>query len=200
MVVAVRMPDEIDKQAWRAVIRAHRTELPESVHAAEAAALAATAARLGPAEWICAYVPVRGEPGSMAMLEALRSAGSRVLLPVTGEPGPLYWGEYTGAETLRPARYGLLEPAGPLLAPEAVAQAAAVLVPALAVDRRGVRLGRGAGYYDRTLGLADPAARLIVVVRDAEVVERLPEEPHDIRMGWALTPDGGLRQLGVAPS
>ncbi|WP_459548038.1 5-formyltetrahydrofolate cyclo-ligase [Nocardia sp. X0981] len=200
MVVAVRMPDEIDKQAWRAVIRARRAELPESARAAEAAALAAAAAGLGPAEWICAYVPVRGEPGSVTMLDALRSAGSRVLLPVTGEPGPLYWGEYTGAEALRPARYGLLEPAGPPLAPEAVAQAEAVLVPALAVDRRGVRLGRGAGYYDRTLGLADPVARLIVVVRDDEVVERLPEEPHDIRMGWALTPGGGLRRLGEAPS
>lgn len=200
MVVAVRMPDEIDKQAWRAVIRAHRAELPESAHAAEASALTAAAARLGPAEWICAYVPVRGEPGSVAMLDALRAAGSRVLLPVTGEPGPLYWGEYTGAATLRTARYGLLEPAGPPLAPETVGQAEAVLVPALAVDQRGVRLGRGAGYYDRTLGLADPAARLIVVVRDEEVVEWLPEEPHDIRMGWALTPGGGLRPLGEAPS
>ncbi|MEU1984098.1 5-formyltetrahydrofolate cyclo-ligase [Nocardia sp. NPDC019395] len=199
MVVAVRVPEEIDKQAWRAVIRGRRVQVPESVRAAEAAALADAAGRLGPAEWVCAYVPVRGEPGSVAIAEALRAAGSRVLLPVTREPGPLYWGEYTGADTLRPARYGLLEPAGAVLAPETVASAQLILVPALAVDRRGVRLGQGAGYYDRTLGLADPTARLMVVVRDDEVVEWLPEEPHDIRMQWVLTPGSGAKPLDMAP-
>lgn len=192
------MPEEIDKQAWRAVIRARRLRVPESVRAAEAAALATAAGRLATAEWVCAYVPVRGEPGSVAIAEALRAAGSRVLLPVTRETGPLYWGEYTGADTLRPARYGLLEPEGPVLPPEAVAVAELILVPALAVDRRGVRLGQGAGYYDRTLGLADPAARPMVVVRDDEVVEHLPEEPHDIRTPWALTPGGGPVRLDSA--
>ena len=64
-----------------------------------------------------------------------------------------------------------------------IARAELILVPALAVDRRGVRLGRGAGYYDRTLLAADPAARLVVVVRDEEVVERLPEEAHDVLSG-----------------
>ncbi|WP_307846232.1 5-formyltetrahydrofolate cyclo-ligase, partial [Rhodococcus sp. CX] len=67
--------------------------------------------------------------------------------------------------------------------------------PALAVDRRGVRLGRGAGFYDRTLHLADPSARLIAVVRDEELVDELPEDPHDIRMTHALTPSGGLTAL-----
>lgn len=185
------MPEEIDKQAWRATIRARRLRVPDSVRAAEANALAVAAGQLGTAEWVCAYVPVRGEPGSVAIADALRAAGSRVLLPVTREPGPLYWGEYTGVRALRPARYGLLEPEGPTLSPEAVVAAELILVPALAVDRRGVRLGQGAGYYDRTLGLADPAAKFMVVVRDDEVVDHLPEEPHDIRMPWALTPATG---------
>ncbi|MGV9635022.1 5-formyltetrahydrofolate cyclo-ligase [Nocardia rhamnosiphila] len=197
MVVAVPLPDERDKQAWRAEIRARRARLPELVRATEAAALAGAAADLGPAEWVCAYVPMRAEPGSPALPEALRAAGCRVLLPVTGAPGPLRWGEFTGAGSLRPGRYGLMEPAGPVLPPETVARAEVLLIPALAVDRRGVRLGQGAGYYDRTLGMADPTARRTVVVRDDEVVERLPEEPHDIRMTWVLTPGGGLRRLDV---
>ncbi|NKY55745.1 5-formyltetrahydrofolate cyclo-ligase [Nocardia flavorosea] len=191
------MPEEIDKQAWRATIRARRLQVLDSVRATESAALAAAAGRLGDTGWVCAYVPVRGEPGSVAIAEALRVAGSRVLLPVTREAGPLYWGEYTGADALRPARYGLLEPQGPVLPPEAVATAGLILVPALAVDRRGVRLGQGAGYYDRTLGLADPAARLMVVVRDDEVVEHLPEEPHDIRIPWSLTPTAGPTRLNT---
>ena len=71
-----------------------------------------------------------------------------------------------------------------------------ILVPALAVDRTGVRLGRGAGFYDRSLPLADPAARLVAVVRDDELVDHLPAEPHDVRMTHALTPRDGLVALG----
>ena len=70
-----------------------------------------------------------------------------------------------------------------------------VLVPALAVDRHGVRLGRGAGFYDRSLGFRDPAARLIAVVRDEELVDELPVEAHDIAMTHALTPGHGLVSL-----
>ena len=74
------------------------------------------------------------------------------------------------------AQFGLREPPEPWLPAEAVADATVVFVPALAVDRAGVRLGRGAGFYDRTLPLADPAARLIAVVRDDELVDGIPAE------------------------
>ncbi|MGW4356722.1 5-formyltetrahydrofolate cyclo-ligase, partial [Nocardia sp. NPDC004582] len=144
--------------------------------------------------WVCAYVPVGAEPGSLALLDALRAAGARVLLPVTGEPGPLTWAEYTGPGGLRRGRFGLREPDGDPVT-DGISAASTILVPALAVDRRGVRLGRGAGYYDRSLNAARADARLIAVVRDDELVDRLPEEPHDHRMGWALTPFGGLHRL-----
>ncbi len=171
------------------------------MQAEETTALTATLARL-PLEtageiWVAGYVPVRGEPGSTAMLDALRTSGVRVLLPVTGPPGPLDWAEYSGEHALRRARYGLLEPTGPRLSPAAIGWADTILIPALAVDRRGVRLGRGAGYYDRTLPAARPTARLIAVVRDDELLDQLPEEPHDRRMGWVLTPGSGLTPLNV---
>lgn len=196
MVIAMEMPGERGKHAWRTEILARRSALPPEVHAAEARALAAAIDGLDLDSWVCAYVPVRGEPGSLELLDALRTAGARVLLPVTGPPGPLDWAEYAGRESLRRARFGLLEPTGAALTSAAVGWAELILVPALAVDRRGVRLGRGAGYYDRTLSAARPDARLVAVVRDDELVSRLPEEPHDRRMGWALTPGGGLQQLG----
>ena len=191
----MRVPDERDKQSWRAAILARRAELPEPVRRAEATALAAAVQQLDRTEWVCGYIPLSDEPGSVAMLDALRTAGSRVLVPVTGTPGPLRWAEYTGMDTLRPARFGLLEPSGQSLGPEALSRAGLILVPALGVDQRGVRLGRGAGYYDRTLGAVTPDTRLVVVVRDEEIVPWLPEEQHDIRMHWALTPDAGLRRL-----
>ncbi|WP_431964985.1 5-formyltetrahydrofolate cyclo-ligase [Nocardia sp. bgisy134] len=195
----MEMPGERDKHAWRGEILARRAAVSADERASEALALAEEVGKLEVSGWVCAYVPVRGEPGSTAQLEALREAGARVLLPLTGGAEPLNWAEYTGRDDLRKARYGLLEPSGPALGADAVALAELILIPALAVDRRGVRLGRGAGHYDRTLGAARPDARLVAVVRDDEFVERLPEEPHDLRMGWVLTPRGGLRQLGGDP-
>lgn len=196
MVIAMEMPGERDKHAWRTEILARRAAMTADEHATNTLALVAAAGRLDVGEWVCAYVPVRGEPGSTQVLDVLRTSGARVLVPVTGPPGPLSWAEYTGRDSLRRARFGLLEPIGETLAAAAVSWAELILVPALAVDRRGVRLGRGAGYYDRTLAAARPDARLVAVVGDEELVDRLPEEPHDRRMGWALTPQRGLQRLG----
>ncbi len=191
------MPGERTKYAWRSHILAERALVGPADHAREAAALAAAIGPLaGADDVVCAYVPIRGEPGDLRMLDALRVRNATVLLPVTGEPGPLSWARYEGPDSLRKARFGLLEPTTAMLPPATVTTAATILVPALAVDRRGVRLGRGAGYYDRTLGAVGNSTRLIAVVRDNELVDRLPEEPHDRRMGWALTPGGGLRELG----
>jgi 5-formyltetrahydrofolate cyclo-ligase len=106
----------------------------------------------------------------------------------------LTWGEYGGE--LVAAGFGLREPPPPHLPAETIGTASTVVVPALAVDRAGSRLGRGAGFYDRSLAMADPAARLIAMVRDDEVLDRLPAEPHDVPMTHALTPGDGLAHLG----
>lgn len=190
----------VTKALLREQLIASRRAVPEAVRQGEAAALNAHVASVaGLADTICAYVPVGTEPGSPALLDALTAAGVRVLLPISrvdadGTPQPLWWGRYCHGE-LVPAGFGLLEPSGEALPPEAVAEAGAVLVPALAVDRRGVRLGRGAGFYDRSLPLRDPAARLIAVVRDDELRDEIPGEPHDVRMTDALTPGLGLVSL-----
>ncbi|MGE2713923.1 5-formyltetrahydrofolate cyclo-ligase [Mycolicibacterium litorale] len=182
------------------LLRARRKAAAES-RKRDAAALAGHLAGIAAAgRTVCAYVPVGSEPGSLTLLDRLLSLGARVLLPVAqhdeaGGPLPLRWGEYRPGQ-LVDARFGLREPAPPWLAPEAVADADVVLVPALAVDRTGVRLGRGAGFYDRSLGFAAPGALLIAVVRDEELLERVPAEPHDVRMTHALTPGLGLVALG----
>ncbi len=185
------------KTELRAEILAARRGLAAHLHDAEAHALCGhLRAVIGDGETVCAYVPVGAEPGSTVLLDSLRQRGVRVLLPVArrdaaGVPVALLWGEYhPGA--LVSARSGLLEPAQPWLPADSIAAATVMLVPALAVDRTGVRLGRGAGFYDRSLPLADPAARLVAVVRDAEFVDWLPAEPHDVLMTHVLTPNGGL--------
>lgn len=189
------------KTQLRAEILTARHALTPHLHSAEAHALCAHLPQfIGPGETVCAYVPVGSEPGSIELVDSLHGREVRVLLPVArhdaaGIPAPLQWGEYRPGALVK-ARFGLREPAEPWLPADTIAAATVVLVPALAVDRAGARLGRGAGFYDRTLPLADPTAQLVAVVRDDELVDRLPTEPHDVRMTHALTPNGGLVALG----
>ena len=190
------------KNQLRAALLRKRRELTQQRRDNEAQALNCWLPGLAQrGQTVCAYVPVGSEPGSPALLDTLLNLDVRVLLPIArnddGVPRPLRWGGYRPG-TLVAAAFGLREPPPPWLPPETIGEADLVLVPALAVDRSGARLGRGAGFYDRTLGWAAPGARLVAVVRDDELLDELPAEPHDVRMTHALTPAGGLVALGPA--
>lgn len=186
------------KAQWRTRLRAGRAAVSSEQHAQDAHELAnclVSSEIVRSARTLCCYVPVGSEPGSPELLERLRRAGAQVLLPVVDDDS-LDWARYDGYDSLGTGAYGLSEPTGPRLGAAAIGSAQVVLLPALAVDRAGTRLGRGAGYYDRALRLADPAAVLIAVVRDEELVTELPADPHDIPVTWAVTPGNGLVRLG----
>jgi 5-formyltetrahydrofolate cyclo-ligase len=191
------------KAALRQRLLAARRLVSDDARADEARSLADHVnAVLDSGGTVCAYVPVGAEPGSIEMLDVLLRRANRVLLPVArttadNSPVALQWGEYRPGQLVA-ARFGLLEPAGPWLPATALAEASVVLVPALAVDRTGVRLGRGRGFYDRTLVSRNPHARLVAVIRDEELLDELPHEPHDVPMTHALTPGRGLVELGTA--
>lgn len=192
------------KSALRRRLLAARRAVGAPQRSADAAALTAslTAAIAERApDTVCGYVPVGSEPGSISLLDALDAAGVRVLLPVTvldddGGPGPLRWGRYRPAGLVA-ARYGLREPDGPVLPAEEIGAAQLIVVPALAVDRRGGRLGRGAGFYDRSLPLRAPGTPLIAVVRDEEVLDEVPTGPHDVAMTHLATPGLGVRAVSA---
>jgi 5-formyltetrahydrofolate cyclo-ligase len=193
------------KTTWRRSLLAARRGRSDEVRRADAAALAAALPAVldGAADPVCLFVAVRDEPGAtpdgaLPVLDAARALGRRVLLPVTVGDAPLDWASYDGPDSLGPGPHGLLEPTGPRRGPSAVADAGLVVVPALAVDHRGVRLGRGGGHYDRTLPLADATTRLVALVGDDELVEGpLPSEPHDIAVHAAWRPTTGLTPLPV---
>ena len=188
------------KDDWRAHVLSARKALSAEEHQREAEQLATAvvdvAAGHGTGTVAC-YVPFDTEPGSLDLVDGLRDLGVRVLLPVVPKKrAPLLWTVYEGHDSLAEGPLpGLLEPAGDRLPPETIAEAGGIFVPALAVDSRGVRLGRGAGYYDRSLPLVDPDADLVGVVRDDEFVPYLPDEPHDARLTSVLTPRAGYRRL-----
>ncbi|MEU0391938.1 5-formyltetrahydrofolate cyclo-ligase [Streptomyces sp. NPDC006208] len=169
-----------DVQKAAAVLARHAVKLPE----------------LTEATTVAAYVSVGREPGTRALLDALRDRGVRVLLPVLLPDNDLDWGVYRGEEHLVRAGRGLLEPDGGRLGPDAVVEAGAVLLPGLAVDANGMRLGRGGGSYDRALARlaaagANPA--LVVLLYANEVVARVPVEPHDHPVHAVVTPEGVTR-------
>lgn len=190
------LPPRLAKEAVRRRLLARRatlTDLASSAGALSHHVLAATWA--APGRCLAAYVPIGSEPGSVALLSELTSRGCRVLLPIVSAE-VLDWAAYDGA--LVPGPWGLREPPGPRLGRDALAAADAVLVPALAVDRRGTRLGRGAGFYDRSLGFARPTTPLVALLHDEELRdETLPAEPHDVPMTAAITPSDGMVEVRI---
>jgi 5-formyltetrahydrofolate cyclo-ligase len=164
------------------------------------AALRELVRRLRPSV-VTAYVPVGPEPGGRALpavvAAALPPAGT-LLLPVLLPDLDLDWAPYREGEPLVAAGRGLRQPAGPRLGVDAVSAAALVIVPAVAVDGRGVRLGRGGGSYDRALTRVDPDALVVAPLHDGELVDALPAEPHDRRVHAVITPSAGLTRLPVA--
>jgi 5-formyltetrahydrofolate cyclo-ligase len=175
------------KAALRAAALSRRAQLPAAMRAAAGDAIAAALHDLlAGASRVAAYASIGTEPPTGAVLAALH----HVLLPVLGTDGDLDWAAGTD---LAPTARGLLEPTGPPLGSNAIAECDVVLVPALAVDREGNRLGRGGGSYDRALRRA--TGLTIAVLYDGERVESLPVEAHDIPVRAVVTPSG-LAVLG----
>ncbi len=139
---------------------------------------------------VAAYVSIGTEPGTGPLLEGLRAAGRRVVLPVLRPDFDLDWAVYDGPDDLERARAGLLEPRGERLGLEAVATADVVLTPGMAVDRSGMRIGKGGGCYDRALGRVPVGTFVCCLLYDDEIVEEVPAGPHDRRVTAVATPSG----------
>jgi 5-formyltetrahydrofolate cyclo-ligase len=142
---------------------------------------------------VAAYVSVGREPGTAPLLDALTEAGKRVILPLLQADDDLSWAAYDGPDSLATARRGLLEPLTRPLGLEAVQTADAVILPGTAVDRTGLRLGRGGGSYDRVLGRIPVGTFTCVVLNSEEVLDAVPAAEHDRRVGAAVTEAGLTR-------
>jgi 5-formyltetrahydrofolate cyclo-ligase len=141
------------------------------------------------------YYSIGSEPGTHGLVYALWKRGTYVLLPVLRPDLDLDWASYEGPDSLRAGPRGLTEPAEPARGIAAVSRADLVIVPALAVDRRGIRLGRGGGSYDRALTRVGPQVPTIALLYDAELLDEVPAAAHDQRVRLVARPQTGITRL-----
>lgn len=183
------------KRQLRTELLARRRGLSSSQRATAAELLwAALLDRLPAGGRVAAYVPIGTEPGGRDLPERLRTTVREVLLPVVRPDRDLDWASYQGE--LTPAGHGLAEPPGDRLGVAAIAEVDLVVVPALAVDRAGRRLGRGGGSYDRALARIPADIPLVALLHDGELVDVVPTEAHDLAVSAAITPADGWVDVG----
>jgi 5-formyltetrahydrofolate cyclo-ligase len=150
---------------------------------------------IGMAGTVAAYVSVGSEPETTGVVFALWKRGSYVLLPVLQDDFDLDWASYEGPDSLEPGPFGLLQPAEPRRGVSAVCSADLMIVPALAADRAGNRLGRGGGCYDRALARIGPSVPTVALLYDDELLDEVPVAPHDQRIRAVARPSGGITRL-----
>ena len=170
-----------------------RRQLPETAQREAALAVFERLAAFVPyrtARTVMAYMACRGELDLGAVLEDALQSGRTLLLPRCEPDGQMTARRIAGYGDLVPGMYGLREPKKDC----AVAQPDTIdliLVPGTAFDRAGGRIGQGAGYYDRFL--PGTKALLVGICHDFALLERVPNEAHDIQMDYVITPGGVIR-------
>lgn len=175
----------LTKAQLRDVARARRAELLSDGFAAAIAAHAAQL-KIAPGAIVAGYHAHRDEADPALLLEALTRAGAHVAFPrVTGKDAALEFHRVPDGEILSPGVFGIREPLAhwPRATPDIL------LVPLLAYDDQGYRLGYGGGYYDRTLA-ALSGARAIGIGYAGQRVDILPHDAHDCRLHAILTENG----------
>ncbi len=136
---------------------------------------------------VAGFWPLPGEIDTRPLLLALAGRGHSVALPVTPAPGQaLSFRRWRPGAALKPGRFGTFEPTGEGAVPTVL------LVPLLAFDRRGGRLGYGGGYYDRTLEALGANVMTIGCGFAAQEVDMVPTDTHDRFMNAVATEAGML--------
>lgn len=187
------MPDQVDdrKRALRAELRERRRTRTSTERERFAAAatdrLIELTRRFAP-DSLAAYLSTPDEPGTRDFVAWAHGEGIRVLLPVSRVDGLLDWAPYDG-EGEEADALGMPTPTSELLGPIAINDVGLILVPAACVDRGGMRMGWGRGYFDKTLGSMERCPPVYAVIFDDELLDEVPRDRHDMPVSGAVTPE-----------
>jgi 5-formyltetrahydrofolate cyclo-ligase len=134
---------------------------------------------------VATYLSFGTEPSTTGFITSLLRDGIEVLVPRVLPNGTLAWFRWDGVSATT-SSLGMKEPDESKLQASSIKQADLLMIPALAVDRIGNRLGRGKGYFDRELSVLS-GSRVFAVCFEDEVLETLPRENHDQRVSGVVT-------------
>ncbi len=182
-------PDTQTKAVLRAAALARRDDLGAEARAQASVRIAARAMAIVAAEkpaTLAAYLPIRSECDCRPIIEAALAMGIAVVLPALPDPVTLVFRRYLPGAPLAAGGFGTLAP----MADQPVLDPQLVIVPVVAFDRSGTRLGHGKGHYDRALAALSARGvtpKLIGVAFAAQEVDVVPAEPHDVRLDWIVT-------------
>jgi 5-formyltetrahydrofolate cyclo-ligase len=191
------MTDDVShqKRALRAELRERRRTMTATERENGDARLTANLISLVETEgvdYIAAYLSMPNEPRTRDFLEWACERGIRVLLPISREDGLLDWAPYD-ANGESEDFLGLPTPTTELLGPMTINNVGLIIVPAASVDRTGMRMGWGQGYFDKTLGSMEKCPPVYAVIFDNELVDSVPSEVHDQKVNGVVTPSGIVR-------
>ncbi|MBX3116959.1 MAG: 5-formyltetrahydrofolate cyclo-ligase [Cryobacterium sp.] len=181
--------ESLQKRALRAELRRRRHNLTSSERENATAGFTRNLVNLASdlqVTSLAAYLPAQDEPNIRPFLDWAEDQNIRVLLPVSRDDGLLDWAVSTDGE--QQGLHGMPEPVGELLGPIAINDVDLIIAPAAAVDKTGMRMGWGRGYFDRTLGSMERCPPVYAVVFDNELVESVPTELHDKKVNGVVTP------------
>ncbi|MET0672875.1 MAG: 5-formyltetrahydrofolate cyclo-ligase [Microbacterium pygmaeum] len=188
------------KRALRAELRERRQLLSDAARDAAARGLTAQlddlVERLGVRSMSC-FLSTTTEPGTRDFVEGAVRRGIRVLLPITRNDGLLDWSVATQDLDITEGLFGLPEPVGEVLGPIAVNDVDLLVIPAAAVDRSGMRMGWGRGFFDKTIGSMEGCPPVYAVVFDSEILDEVPRDVHDQPVTGVVTP---TQTLVLAPT
>lgn len=182
------MPSTPDKDSLRQAIKKARQEMTTAHRASKNAALLANIKRFlsnYPAPRVAAYSPLPSEPGGVHLLETLHPITEKLYIPRTNDDGSLSWGCYTGESSLERGMFNIPEPVSAPFDSNILNTLDLVLVPALAVDKEGYRLGKGAGFYDRALNNCTTTTATLVFRE--EILDFVPRERHDVPTTFTIS-------------
>ena len=188
MTVVMSDKPQTEKDKFRQEAITRRDALPPEMRKAAAETIAACGfpLRISPGVTVSGFMPLKSEINPLPLMQKLAEQGARLALPiVAGRGKPLVMRQWAWGEPLASGVWGIREPNpdAPEVEPDIL------LVPLLAFDRAGHRIGYGAGYYDMTIiGLrAKKPITAVGIAFAAQEIAAVPATPRDARLDLVLT-------------
>lgn len=140
------------------------------------------------AETIMFYVALKGEVETRGMVEEAIASGKKVVVPVTDfKTNEMLASEIKSLDELKEKEFGLLEPKDEFVREVPLEEIDLVVVPGVAFDEKGNRLGRGLGFYDKFLSKIKTEAVFIALAFDFQVLKEIPCKEHDMKVDKIVT-------------